>query len=584
MKQYPLIGISIIGVVILILASLTNVVGYQSVQSSNKQTINEAINQRELLFQTIVDIANNKEIQRIILKSQMSRGIFLGSEIPVITKNQLKRMYFFGLILSKFISKTRIQSWINTYHLITPDIQQEITAVIERDPKVQDEITQLANSDCGCETSEWGFPVICTTLLIMMGIVLFFWGLLVLLLSPPPSAIDELLDLLVLMLGPLPVLYQRFNCPVPQGNDFPVASDFSPAEGEQNVSLSLSELSFRLTDHEGDLMSYKVSTRPDIGGGSGTLVGNGTYTIPIHGLQNGTTYLWLVLVYQGKPTGTPVGRERAFTTETLFPIIRNPAPAQNAEFVPLTTSNVSFDLTDYQGDLMNWTVETQPDIGSGAGTGVGNGQYSIPISGLEYFTTYTWFVNATDGRYWGNKTFTFWTTTEKTLVLEPTDDATISEVSPNSNAGTSDPIDIRSHISISWLELDGLIKYNISTLPSNVTIQYASLQLYYFHSSDGNPGGHQVNAYKVTSDWDEGTVTWNTQPSNDPEPSSLAIVPSTLNTWFFWNLTGDIQLFYLGGAPNYGWRVVDTSGSQECSCYHSKEYSEYHPLLIIGYK
>jgi hypothetical protein len=583
-RKWLAIGISTVSVIILILTSFTNVIGYQTVQTQQQNVIKEKINQRELLFQTICDIANNKEIQRIILKSQMSRGIFPESKIPIITKNQLKRMYFIGLILSKFISKTRIQSRINAYHLITPDIQQEINAIIEKNPIIKDEITQLVNSECGCETSEWGFPIICTTLLVMMGVVLFFFLLLVLLLSAPPSAIDELLDLLVLMLGPLPALYQRFNCPVPQGNDFPVASDFSPAEGEQNVSLSLSELSFQLTDHEGDLMSYKVSTRPDIGGGSGTLVGNGTYTIPIHGLQNGTTYLWLVLVYQGKPTGTPVGRERAFTTETLFPLIRNPSPGQNAQFVPISTSNVSFDLTDYQGDLMNWTVETQPNIGSGTGISVGNGRYTVPISGLDYFTTYTWFVNATDGRYWGNKTFTFWTTTEKTLVLEPTDDATISEVSPNSNAGTSDPIDIRSHLSGTWLELDGLIKYNISTLPSNATIQYASLQLYYFHSADGNPGGHQVNAYRVISDWDEGTVTWNTQPSNDPEPSSLAIVPSTLNTWVFWNLTGDIQLFYHGGAPNYGWRMVDTSGSQECSCYHSKEYSEYHPLLIIGYK
>jgi hypothetical protein len=585
MKKWFVIGISIVAAILLTLTSLTNVIGYQTVQTSHQQTKKEAVNQRELLFQTIIDITNNKEIQRIILKSQMSRGIFPTSEIPVLTKNQLKRIYFIGLILSKFISKTRIQSMVHTDQLITTEIQQEINAVIEKNSLLNDEITQLLNSDCGCEKSKWGFPIICTTLLVMMGLVFFSWYLLMIFLMAPPSAVYDLLELLIRLEYPFILLYQRFNCPVPKGNNFPFISDISPADGEQNVSLSLTELSFRIHDIEGDLMSYKVTTSPDIGGGTATLVSNGTYTIPIvHPLQNGTTYSWLILIYEGDTSGTPVGRTRTFTTETLFPLIQNPSPNQNAEFVPISTSNVSFDLTDYQGDLMNWTVETQPDIGSGAGTGVGNGRYTVPISGLDYFTSYTWFVNVTDGRYWSKKMFSFRTSSENTVVLEPTDDATISEVSPNSNAGTSDPIDIRSHISISWLELDGLIKYNISTLPSNVTIQYASLQLYYFHSSDGNPGGHQVNAYKVTSDWDEGTVTWNTQPSYDPEPSSLAIVPSTLNTWVFWNLTGDIQLFYLGGAPNYGWRMVDTSGSQECSCYHSKEYSEYHPLLIIGYK
>ncbi len=173
------VGISTVLVIFLILASLTNVIGYQTVQTSHQQTKNEAVNQRELLFQTIFDIANNKEIQRIILKSQMSRGIFPTSDIPVLTKNQLKRMYFIGLILSKFISKAKIQSMVHTDQLITPEIQQEINAIIEKDSLLKNEITQLVNSDCGCEKSEWGFPIICTTLLVMMGLVFIPWLLLV---------------------------------------------------------------------------------------------------------------------------------------------------------------------------------------------------------------------------------------------------------------------------------------------------------------------------------------------------------------------------------------------------------------------
>jgi hypothetical protein len=173
MKQYPLIGISIIAVVILILASLTNVVGYQSVQSSNKQTINEAVNQRDLLFQTIVDIANNKDIQRIILKSQLSRGNFPTSELPVITKNQIRQMYFLGLILSKVISKSRIQSMIGKYQFNNQEIQKEITTVIEKDTTLNTEITQLKDSECDCEnknTLNWSFPALC---IILAPIALF---------------------------------------------------------------------------------------------------------------------------------------------------------------------------------------------------------------------------------------------------------------------------------------------------------------------------------------------------------------------------------------------------------------------------
>ncbi len=167
-RKCLVIGISTVSVVLLILASLTNVIGYQTVQSSNKSVIKERINQRELLVQTIIDIANNKEIQRIILKSQMSRGIFPVSEFPVITKNQIRQLYFFGLILSKVISKSRIQSMIGKYQFNNQEMQKEISAVIEKDATINAEITQLKSSDCDCEsedTTQWNFRVICTIIL-----------------------------------------------------------------------------------------------------------------------------------------------------------------------------------------------------------------------------------------------------------------------------------------------------------------------------------------------------------------------------------------------------------------------------------
>src|SRR4030042_6741435 len=131
MNKKPLIGVSICAVVLLVLGSLSNVVGYQTVQSSNQNVIKERINQRELLFQTIVDIANNKEIQRIILKSQMSRGIFPSSEFPMLTKNQLKQMYLLGVLLSRFISNSRLQTLIGKYQFGNQEIRQEINNVIE---------------------------------------------------------------------------------------------------------------------------------------------------------------------------------------------------------------------------------------------------------------------------------------------------------------------------------------------------------------------------------------------------------------------------------------------------------------------
>jgi hypothetical protein len=203
-RKWLAIGISITAVVLLVLGSLSNVVGFQTVQSSNQQTIKERINQRELLFQTIVDIANNKDIQRIILKSQMSRGIFPTSEIPVVTKNQIKMMYFIGLILSKVISKSRIQSMIGKYQFNNPEIQKEISDVIEKDTTLNSETTQLKNSKCDCEhysKINWTFPIICQ----------FLWSLSMIFAI---MAIVFHSQIALFLMDTLVGIYDRFNCQV----------------------------------------------------------------------------------------------------------------------------------------------------------------------------------------------------------------------------------------------------------------------------------------------------------------------------------------------------------------------------------
>ena len=134
---------------------------------------------KEYLFQTIIDMADNQEIQRIILKSQMSIEIFPESKIPILTKNQLRQMYLLGVLFSRFISTSRIQSLIQKYQLIKPEIQKEISAVIEKDATLNSEVTQILNSECDCDneqTSSWGFPILCSILNVLMIIPLILFG------------------------------------------------------------------------------------------------------------------------------------------------------------------------------------------------------------------------------------------------------------------------------------------------------------------------------------------------------------------------------------------------------------------------
>jgi len=177
-----------IGIILLFLGvTIAPTINFNTVKASQQNLIQERINQRELLFQTIVDIANNKEIQRIILKAQMSRGVFPESELSVVTKNQIRKMYFLGLILSKVVINSRIQSMVQQYQFNNQNIQMEMYDVIEKDTTLNSEITQLKGFDCDCNNKDttfyWRFPMICLLLLpsvllnfFLYIIAIFIWG------------------------------------------------------------------------------------------------------------------------------------------------------------------------------------------------------------------------------------------------------------------------------------------------------------------------------------------------------------------------------------------------------------------------
>jgi hypothetical protein len=592
MDKKPLVGVSIIAVVLLILGSLSNVVGFQTVQSSNQKVINDEVDPKELLFQTIVDISNNKEIQRIILKSQMLNGKFLDSDIKLPTTNtkqQLKRMYFIGLILSKFISKSRIHSMITQSQLMNPEMQKEISTIIEKDAILTREVSQLHILGCNCNEGDsarlWHFPIICTLLipLALVGAFLLLGGV------RWDAYLSYTIGVLILVsIGKISEILQCFPwAPHPPPNNFPWFSDISPADGEQNVSLSLTEISFRIYDDEGDLMSYKVTTNPDIGEGSATLIPNGTYTIPIHGLHNSTTYTWKFYLYEGDNSGTPIGKTFTFTTAPLAPFIWNPSPRHNAQYVPIYWSNVSFDLKDFQQDLLNWTVETQPDIGSGGANGVGDGRYTVAITGLEYDTKYTWFLNTTDGTYWTRKTYVFTTTSEGLLVLEPIADTYVDDDSPDRNNGHYDRIFLSykdSSIPSCW-DARGLILFDLSGIPAGSMIHSANLSLYYFEYNNINPVGREITCHRILENWDEMTVTFNTMPDSNSVECANTTVPANF-TWVDWNVTLEVNAFVNGGVQNHGWMIRDDKDPVWQYCHHyyySSNAGDRLPRLFVWF-
>ena len=183
MRKNPLIVASIGLVCVIVLASLNNVVGYQSVQSSNQIIMHNDADQKEFLFQTLVDMANNKVIKRVILGSELIGKRFNDPSMrfsaftfPVITEKFLKRAYTIGVILSKTFSKAKMHSILQQFQVRNQEVQKEITAVIEKDAKLNREIMQLSNSKCDCENeniTNWNFPILC--LLLIPFLIVALW-------------------------------------------------------------------------------------------------------------------------------------------------------------------------------------------------------------------------------------------------------------------------------------------------------------------------------------------------------------------------------------------------------------------------
>ena len=191
-----------------------------------------------------------------------------------------------------------------------------------------------------------------------------------------------------------------------------VISNPSPSNGATDVSVDLSMLNVTIEDPEGDSFNWTIETSPDIGSASANDDANGTKTCSVSGLDFNTTYTWYV-------NATDIGSGE-WTNETYWfitmannpPAISNEIPGNGSINISPILSQLSVNLSDPEGDLMDYSIETFPNIGNGSSTDVNNGTISIGVSNLSYSITYHWYINVTDpdgSGSWTNKMFKFTT-------------------------------------------------------------------------------------------------------------------------------------------------------------------------------
>jgi hypothetical protein len=139
----------------------------------------------------------------------------------------------------------------------------------------------------------------------------------------------------------------------------------------------------------------------------------------------------------------------------------------------------------------------------------------------------------------------------------------------------------------------GLIKFDLDQLPSNAEIVNAKLSLYHLPYTDqywpmsNLSGSNEVYLKRVTTDWSENVVTWNTQPETTDE--NQVILPessSRTQDYLDVDVTELTKKMFVSGL-NYGFMIQLVTEEYYrsmifCSSEHSN--SNYHPKLVIDYK
>ncbi len=120
------------------------------------------------------------------------------------------------------------------------------------------------------------------------------------------------------------------------------------------------------------------------------------------------------------------------------PDVISPNPTLGTVNVSTSLSQLVFRLNHPLNQTMNYTVTTSPNIGSGNGTNVGNGERTVSVSGLSASTLYSWQVNATDQS--GHRTSrTYWFNTAPYITnTAPTQGTPILNSTHGGNSLTED--------------------------------------------------------------------------------------------------------------------------------------------------
>ncbi|NMC00442.1 MAG: DNRLRE domain-containing protein, partial [Thermoanaerobaculaceae bacterium] len=174
--------------------------------------------------------------------------------------------------------------------------------------------------------------------------------------------------------------------------------------------------------------------------------------------------------------------------------------------------------------------------------------------------------------------------TSQTIAIQPSSsDTYLDQANPSVINGSLGNISVQNQRNSARR---GLIKFNLSSIPSNATITNAQLELYcYAYPSTAQT----INLHLATSDWSEASANW-TNMNNQYNTTAIASLDCGKTTgWKIWTGLGStVQGWVNGSIGNYGLMLKcasETSSSAQKYEFGSNNYAvaAQRPILRVSY-
>ena len=130
------------------------------------------------------------------------------------------------------------------------------------------------------------------------------------------------------------------------------------------------------------------------------------------------------------------------------------------------------------------------------------------------------------------------------------------------------------------------IKFDLSAVPTNARVVDVDLKLYQCDTLGSN--NFTIGLYNVTSDWEESTINWNSQPTSSTDAEITNNITAGAVAWESWDIDTLVQSWLDGDISNYGMVLKDTEETSvnTIAYFWTSDYTvdpSKYPKLEIDY-